>query len=86
MPGLARKLLIFAAVDGLVLQPLAQRNQPTPPAVQIAYDTHSISTLRVSHNNERLQEKSFESHGIIGVLYTSFYEGGADSNVVQAFL
>ncbi len=67
MPGLARKLLIFATVDGLVLQPLAQRNQLSPPAVIIAYETRSISTIKHSHDNERLSVNSFESHGIIGV-------------------
>ena len=33
MPGLARKILVFAAVDGLVIQPLASKGQkPFTPA------------------------------------------------------
>lgn len=37
MPTLARKLLIFAAVDGLTLQPLSQRGQKPAPSATILY-------------------------------------------------
>ena len=39
MPGLVRKLLIFAAVDGLILQPAPPRNHKpaTDQAIKISY-------------------------------------------------
>ena len=43
MPGLSKKVLIFAAVDGVVLQPLAQRNQRPSPGVIIDYKRHGIA-------------------------------------------
>ncbi|GAD95719.1 SacI domain protein [Paecilomyces variotii No. 5] len=48
MPGLVRKLLIIAAVDGLILQPHgnAQRNASNGHhAIQIQYKTRKISSL-----------------------------------------
>ncbi len=63
MPGLVRKLLIFAAVDGLVLQPLVQKGQrPTPP-VKISYDSGAIGPeLGDVHG----QGKGFEAFGVVG--------------------
>jgi hypothetical protein len=63
MPGLVRKLLIFAAVDGLVLQPLAQKGQRPAPSVKIAYKDASIGpALGDTHNGEH----GFEAFGIVG--------------------
>lgn len=48
MPGLVRKLLVIAAVDGLILQPHgnAQRNASNGHhAIQIQYKTRKISSL-----------------------------------------
>lgn len=48
MPGLVRKLLIIAAVDGLILQPHgnAQRNASNGHhAIQIQYKTKKITSL-----------------------------------------
>ena len=75
MPGLVRKLLIYAAVDGLVLQPVAQRGQRQPTTTTIDYKTHSIKPLLHSleeHDND----KQLECYGIVGtymgcLLYTS---------------
>jgi hypothetical protein len=63
MPGLVRKLLIFAAVDGLVLQPLAQKGQRPAPAVKIAYTSGTIGpALGDVHG----QGKGFEAFGVVG--------------------
>ena len=63
MPGLVRKLLIFAAVDGLVLQPLAQKGQRPVPPVKIAYSSSAIGpALGDSHG----QSKGFEAFGVVG--------------------
>jgi len=68
MPGLVRKLLIFAAVDGIVLQPVAQRNQRTDVALKIDYKTHTILPQLQDVSEEQPVPASFESHGIIGRL------------------
>ncbi|OJD14049.1 hypothetical protein AJ78_05575 [Emergomyces pasteurianus Ep9510] len=69
MPGLARKLLIFAAVDGLILQPYttSQRKVTSNPssALQIEYKTRRIySPPSASTTND----VCLESHGVIGLL------------------
>lgn len=68
MPGIVRKLLIFAAVDGLVLQPLAQRGQRPIAASKIIYKDRSI----VPHLNESDEDStvanSFEAFGVVGGL------------------
>lgn len=63
MPSLVRKLLVFAAVDGLVLQPLSQKGQRPAPPVKIAYNSGSIGpALGDVHG----QGKGFESFGVVG--------------------
>ncbi|KAH0555961.1 hypothetical protein GP486_006094, partial [Trichoglossum hirsutum] len=61
-----RRLLIVAAADGLVLQPLGQRNLPNPPAVEIAYKTANISPLKVYNFDSAAS--SLEAHGVVGLL------------------
>jgi len=67
MPGLVRKLLIFAAFDGLVLQPLAQRGQRPAPAVKIAYKDNQIVASPRDGDEVRGPRKSFEAFGVVGV-------------------
>jgi hypothetical protein len=63
MPALVRKLLIFAAVDGLVLQPLAQKGQRPAPPIKIAYNSSAIGpALGDAHR----QGKGFEAFGVVG--------------------
>ena len=70
MPGLVRSLLIAATVDGLILQPLHQRNQRS---LHIRYTTHEITyTGRRPNQTDATQE----CHGIIG---TFFHAGRAIS-------
>ncbi len=65
MPGLVRKFMVFAAVDGLVLQPVAQRNQRATPALRIAYSSHDITAL-ASDPRKDASSASFDAHGIVG--------------------
>lgn len=74
MPSsLARKLLICAAVDGLVIQPLAQKGQrntthgKAPPPVKVKYGGAAVSTLaRDQLPDISMPNASFEAFGIIG--------------------
>ncbi len=76
MPSLARKLLICAAVDGLVIQPLATRGQQTHPQQQrpshptkIKYGDGVVSSVpRDQVPDVSAPNSSFEAFGIIGVL------------------
>ncbi|EGE09202.1 SacI domain-containing protein [Trichophyton equinum CBS 127.97] len=65
MPGLARKLLIIAAVDGLILQPYHNNTRSSANLVQVDYKTHHIhSPARVS-NYQYKNDACLESHGLI---------------------
>lgn len=68
MPALVRKLVIFAAVDGLVLQPLSQRGQQRPTApVKIDYKSHVVSPLLRNVEEDNAGSTSqLEAYGIIG--------------------
>ncbi|KXT05936.1 hypothetical protein AC578_298 [Pseudocercospora eumusae] len=67
MSGLAKKLFIFAAVDGLLLQPTGQRLSTTDQSigVKIEYGTNKITAAneKADHDGSGL-----ESHGIVGLL------------------
>jgi hypothetical protein len=71
MPGLVRKLLIFAAVDGLILQPAPPRNHKpaTDQAIKIAYNGHSIAPLLKDRRQEDTANETLEAHGIVGMGY-----------------
>ncbi|KAH5232047.1 hypothetical protein HBI62_066990 [Parastagonospora nodorum] len=76
MPNLVRKLLIFAAVDGLILQPCPPRNQPpaTQQAIKVDYKGNVGPLLR-DRRDEDIAPTSVEAHGIVGLLKvaTSFF-------------
>jgi hypothetical protein len=63
MPGLVRKLLVFAAVDGLVLQPLAQKGQRPAPPVKIEYSSGVIGPVL---GDVHAQGNGFEAFGVVG--------------------
>jgi hypothetical protein len=67
MPGLVRKLLVFAAVDGLVLQPAPPRNHPptTQQAIKIDYKGN-VGPLLKDRREEATAPLSLEVHGIVG--------------------
>ncbi|KAI9766931.1 MAG: hypothetical protein M1840_006228 [Geoglossum simile] len=64
-----KRLLVVAAANGLVLQPLYQRNLPSPQAVKISYRTSSISSLQDYAFDS--SSSSFEAHGVVGLLNVS---------------
>lgn len=75
MPGLVRKLVIFATIDGIILQPWhgnGQRNNlnhGTYSPVQIDYGTRKISLLSPTALEQRAKgDSGLEAHGIIGML------------------
>ena len=65
-PGLVRKVLVFAAIDGLVLQPLGSRGQRTIPAAKIAYKDNNIGPVLADGVDSDEAGKSFEAFGIVG--------------------
>ena len=67
MPGLVRKLLISAAIDGLILQPAPPRNHPpaTQQAIKIDYKGN-ISPLLKDRCDEGTAPASLEAYGIVG--------------------
>ena len=68
MPGLVRKLLIFAAVDGLGLQPAPPRNHKpaTEQAIKLDYKTNVINPLLKDRRDEEVAPSTLEVHGIVG--------------------
>ena len=69
MPALARKILICAAVDGLILQPLSSRREQRPASpIRIRYGGDAlIETLgRDTVADLTKNSPSFEAFGIIG--------------------
>ncbi|RYP55353.1 hypothetical protein DL768_000108 [Monosporascus sp. mg162] len=73
MPGLARKLLICAAVDGLIVQPLVTKSQQRPsPPVKIIYGDGTASPIsRDQVPDISAPNSSFEAFGIIGFFTVS---------------
>lgn len=75
MPSLVRKILIVAAIDGLILTPLHNRSpkQAGPPvgAVKIDYKSKQISPHLVvtgsGDKDEAGDPGSLEVHGIAGL-------------------
>ncbi|OAG03782.1 uncharacterized protein CC84DRAFT_1165960 [Paraphaeosphaeria sporulosa] len=69
MPGLVRKLLVFAAVDGLVLQPAPPRNHPptTQQAIKVDYKGN-VGPLLKDRRQEDTAPHTLEVHGILGLL------------------
>lgn len=66
---IVRKLLLIAAADGLILQPLTQCNTRAPAALKIDYAKHNVRPLLEDQSNlEPLPRSSFEVWGIIGLL------------------
>ncbi|KAK2751026.1 hypothetical protein FQN57_000101 [Myotisia sp. PD_48] len=86
MAGLARKLIIIAAVDGLIVQPFytnsprsnssSSSNNPYPVSsgyLQIDYKTNRIhSPPKISDYRQRTDER-LESHGLVGLLSVASY-------------
>jgi hypothetical protein len=68
MPSIARKLLICAAIDGLVIQPLSSKGQRPFQPVRLKYDDASISQIPREHvPDDSKPDSSFEAFGVIGM-------------------
>jgi hypothetical protein len=79
---LARKLLIFAAVDGLVLQPRSHTQAQQQQAIKIDYKGNVGPLLKNEHEEEGTLS-SFESHGVVGVYCTAYQQKEATSKTRQ---
>lgn len=74
MPSIVKRLLIFAAADGLILQPLQPKNAPSYDAprkerlipIKIGYKTADISVANNAAYSEADKSKGFEAFGIVG--------------------
>lgn len=78
MPFLARKLLICAAVEGIVLQPLTskkdQSDQRPPLPLRLKYGDAAISSIsRDQFASQSKSAPSFEAFGIVGLITVSQY-------------
>lgn len=68
MPGLTRKLLVFAAVDGLFLQPVGARTSDVHAGIRVEYGSNNNNN-RIQHVSEKqdaTEETQLEVHGIVG--------------------
>lgn len=67
MSGLARKLVICAAIEGLVIQPLTTKGQRPANPIRIRYSDAAISAITRDQLPDISQEgSSFEAFGVIG--------------------
>jgi hypothetical protein len=72
MPAIARKLLICAAIDGLVIQPLSSKGQRPFQPVRVKYGDASISHVPREHVPDASKpDSSFEAFGVIGLITVS---------------
>ncbi|KAL7269433.1 hypothetical protein RUND412_007909 [Rhizina undulata] len=77
MPSLARKLLIIAAIDGLIISPLPHRFHgtnktplPGPGSIKIAYGSQKITP----YTGPRIvlgENAAIEAHGVAGIINIS---------------
>lgn len=69
MPSLARKVIIAAAVDGLLIQPLATKKEHKPsPPVRLRYGDAAISFVsRDGLPDLSKPNSSFEAFGVVGM-------------------
>ncbi|KAL8675566.1 MAG: hypothetical protein Q9168_000078 [Polycauliona sp. 1 TL-2023] len=68
MPALIRKLVVSAAVDGLVLQPYSQREQRANHGLQIRYTRQGSATLTSAPNDDLAKSATLEIYGVVGCL------------------
>jgi hypothetical protein len=70
MPGLVRKILICAAVDGLILQPISSRAniKSTEQSIKLDYNSHAISPSLKDRWQEDATPSTIEVHGVVGII------------------
>ncbi|KAF9880797.1 Syja N domain-containing protein [Colletotrichum karsti] len=72
MPGIARKLIICAAVDGLIIQPFVTKGQRPAQPVRIRYGDAAITPASREQIPDLSQpNSSFEAFGVIGLITVS---------------
>ncbi|KAK7423129.1 hypothetical protein QQX98_001205 [Neonectria punicea] len=72
MPGVARKIIICAAIDGLILQPLSSKGQRPYQPVRIKYGDATLSSVpREQVPDTSKLDSSFEAFGVIGLITVS---------------
>ncbi|KAG5916400.1 hypothetical protein E4U42_007675 [Claviceps africana] len=72
MPGIARKVLVYTAIDGLILQPLPTKGQRPFQSIKIRYGDSSVSALpRDQVPDKPGPDSSFEVYGVIGLITVS---------------
>lgn len=65
MPGLVRKLVIFAIADGLILQPYGAHFEQ-PQAVRLEWKTSKLTPWKNTTPEQYKDKPHVESHGIVG--------------------
>ncbi|KAH7148891.1 SacI homology domain-containing protein [Dactylonectria macrodidyma] len=72
MPGVARKIIVCAAIDGLIVQPLSSKGQRPFQPVRIKYGDATLSSIPREHVPDSSKpDSSFEAFGIIGLITVS---------------
>ncbi|CAM1500962.1 Fc.00g101240.m01.CDS01 [Cosmosporella sp. VM-42] len=72
MPGIARKVIICAAIDGLIIQPLSSKGQRPFQPVRVKYGDATISSVtREQVPDTSKPDSSFEAFGVIGLITIS---------------
>ncbi|KAK6217233.1 syja_n domain-containing protein [Colletotrichum tabaci] len=72
MPGIARKIIICAAVDGLIIQPFVTKGQRPAQPLRIKYGDASITPASREQIPDVSQpNSSFEAFGVIGLITVS---------------
>lgn len=68
MPGIVRRMLVLAAIDGLILQPVSPRNQKpaTEQAIKVSYKTNAVHSLHHDRREDARPPLSVEAHGVVG--------------------
>lgn len=70
MPGLLRRLVVVAAVDGLILQTpgngLRSNGNNEPSCIRIDYRTSKISFLPASAVEQHDRDLGLEAYGLVG--------------------
>ncbi|KAE8144980.1 SacI domain protein [Aspergillus avenaceus] len=77
MPALWRKLTVFAAVDGIILQPagnaLRYNGTGDATAIQIGYKTSKVSSVPAYPADEDERDAALEAFGLVGLLSVASY-------------
>ena len=69
MPGIARKVLICAALEGLIIQPLSTKGQRPFQPIRVRYGDSAVSAVPRDQVPDAPNEGSFfEAFGVIGMM------------------